>query len=41
MDLTRLNARLSDPDYDKPIALTPADKAFHPLDKRGCPLVKA
>jgi branched-chain amino acid transport system substrate-binding protein len=28
-------------DYYKPIASTPADKAFRPLDKGGCPLVKA
>jgi branched-chain amino acid transport system substrate-binding protein len=28
-------------DYYKPVASTPADKAFRPLDKGGCPLVKA
>ena len=28
-------------DYYKPVATTPADKAFRPLDKGGCPLVKA
>jgi branched-chain amino acid transport system substrate-binding protein len=28
-------------DYYKPIATTPADQAFRPLDKGGCPLVKA
>jgi branched-chain amino acid transport system substrate-binding protein len=28
-------------DYYKPIASTPADQAFRPLDKGGCPLVKA
>jgi branched-chain amino acid transport system substrate-binding protein len=28
-------------DYYKPLASTPADKAFRPLDKGGCPLVKA
>jgi branched-chain amino acid transport system substrate-binding protein len=28
-------------DYCKPVASTPADKAFRPLDKGGCPLVKA
>jgi branched-chain amino acid transport system substrate-binding protein len=28
-------------DYCKPLASTPADKAFRPLDKGGCPLVKA
>ncbi len=28
-------------DYYKPVATTPADQAFRPLDKGGCPLVKA
>jgi len=28
-------------DYYKPVASTPADKAFRPLDKGGCSLVKA
>jgi branched-chain amino acid transport system substrate-binding protein len=28
-------------DYCKPVASTPADKAFRPLDKGGCPSVKA
>jgi branched-chain amino acid transport system substrate-binding protein len=28
-------------DYYKPLATTPADEAFRPLDKGGCPLVKA
>ena len=28
-------------DYYKAVASTPADKAFRPLDKGGCPLVKA
>jgi branched-chain amino acid transport system substrate-binding protein len=28
-------------DYYKPLASTPADKAFRPLDKGGCSLVKA
>jgi len=28
-------------DYYKPVATTAADKAFRPLDKGGCPLVKA
>ena len=28
-------------DYYKPIATTPADQAFRPLDKGACPLVKA
>ena len=28
-------------DYYKPVASTPADKAFRPLDQGGCPLVKA
>jgi branched-chain amino acid transport system substrate-binding protein len=28
-------------DYYKPVASTPADKAFRPLDKGGCTLVKA
>jgi branched-chain amino acid transport system substrate-binding protein len=28
-------------DYCKPLASTPADKAFRPLDKGACPLVKA
>jgi branched-chain amino acid transport system substrate-binding protein len=28
-------------DYYKPVASTPADKAFRSLDKGGCPLVKA
>jgi branched-chain amino acid transport system substrate-binding protein len=28
-------------DYYKPVATTPADKAFRPLDKGGCSLVKA
>jgi branched-chain amino acid transport system substrate-binding protein len=28
-------------DYYKPVASTPADQAFRPLDKGGCPLVKA
>jgi branched-chain amino acid transport system substrate-binding protein len=28
-------------DYYKPIATTPANEAFRPLDKGGCPLVKA
>ena len=28
-------------DYYKPVASTPADKAFRPLDKGGCPLVKS
>lgn len=28
-------------DYCKPVASTPADQAFRPLDKGGCPLVKA
>jgi branched-chain amino acid transport system substrate-binding protein len=28
-------------DYYKPVATTPADEAFRPLDKGGCPLVKA
>ena len=28
-------------DYYKPVATTPADKSFRPLDKGGCPLVKA
>ena len=27
-------------DYYKPLASTPADKAFRPLDQGGCPLVK-
>lgn len=28
-------------DYYKPLATTPADEAFRPLDKSACPLVKA
>ena len=28
-------------DYYKPLATTPADQAFRPLDKGACPLVKA
>jgi branched-chain amino acid transport system substrate-binding protein len=28
-------------DYCKPVASTPGDKAFRPLDKGGCPLLKA
>ncbi len=28
-------------DYYKPVASTPADMAFRPLDKGGCPLVRA
>ena len=28
-------------DYYKPLATTPADQAFRPLDKGGCPLVKS
>lgn len=28
-------------DYYKPVATTPADQAFRPLDKGGCPLVKS
>jgi branched-chain amino acid transport system substrate-binding protein len=28
-------------DYYKPVATTPADQAFRPLNKGGCPLVKA
>lgn len=28
-------------DYCKPVATTPAEEAFRPLDKGGCPLVKA
>jgi branched-chain amino acid transport system substrate-binding protein len=28
-------------DYYKPLATTPADQAFRPLDKGGCPMVKS
>ena len=28
-------------DYYKPLATTPADQAFRPMDKGGCPLVKS
>ena len=28
-------------DYYKPLATTPADQAFRPIDKGGCPLVKS